>query len=138
MKSIRTSAIIALLIGALAFIAVAVAQPSGANSIDGDWIVSFTIPGSQTVSGRMTLQTAGGKLTGTIETEHTGPGKLEQGTWAKRQMSATCVFEKHENITITGELRSGKLSGIFRTEGMKGTWQAVRTGIPGAGNQPPQ
>lgn len=136
MKNTRTSAIVALLIGALAFIAVAVAQPSGANSIDGDWIVSFTLPGGQTVSGRMTLQAVGGELTGTVETEHTGPGKLEQGTWAMRQMSATCVFKKHEDITITGKLKNGKLSGIFRTEGRKGTWQAARAGIPGAGNQP--
>jgi hypothetical protein len=138
MKKIRTSAIVALLISALALVAPAVAQPSSPNSIDGDWIVSFTLQGNQTVSGRMTLQVVGRELTGTVETEHTGPGKLEQGTWTARQMSATCVFETHENINITGELKGRKLSGGFRTEGMKGTWQAVRAGIPGAGDQPPQ
>jgi hypothetical protein len=137
MKNTKTCVIVAILIGALAFISAAVGQPSDRSSIDGDWIVSFTLPGNQTVSGQMTLQAVGGELTGTVETKHTGAGKLEQGTWAMRQMSATCVFETHENITITGGLRRGKLSGIFRTEGMKGTWKAVRAGMQGSGDQPP-
>lgn len=124
------SAIVMLLLGALA-LAAAVAQTSNPNSIDGDWIVSFMLQGNQTVSGRMTLQAAGSELTGTVETEHTGPGNLKQGTWTAHQMSATCVFKAHEDINITGEFKDGKLSGSFHTEGMKGTWQAVRVGTPG-------
>src|SRR5438309_1486538 len=104
MKNRRTFAILVVLCGALA--AMAAAQHVRAKSIDGNWTVSFTIQG-QTVTGAMAFQTEGEKLTGTVETQHTGPGKLEHGTWASNKLSASCIFEKHEEIDISGELKDG-------------------------------
>jgi hypothetical protein len=74
----------------------------------------------------MSFQRKDGNLTGTVESHHTGPGKLENLKWQNGRLSATCVFEKHESIALEGELKDGKLSGTFHTEGRDGTWEATR------------
>ena len=98
---------------------------STANSIDGKWTVTFTVQG-QTVSGQMTFHAAGEKLGGNVETQHTGQGALMGGAWSHNKLSGIYVFEGHEAIAIAGELRGGKLAGVFQTEGMDGHWEAVR------------
>ena len=105
-------------------------QPSG--SIAGEWQITFMVQG-QTVPGTLVLAAEGEKLTGTVETQHTGPGKLQDGKFAASKLSATCVFEKHESIELMGELQGEKLVGIFRTEGREGKWEATRAAKASAG-----
>ena len=95
------------------------------DSINGAWTVTFAIQG-QTVSGQMTFQAHGEKLGGSVETQHTGQGTLDGGAWSHNKLSGIYVFETHEAIAIAGELREGKLAGVFRTEGLDGKWEAVR------------
>ena len=99
-------------------------QPSG--SIAGEWNITFMVQG-QSVPGTLVLAAEGEKLTGTVETQHTGPGKLQDGKFAASKLSATCVFERHESIDLTGELQGEKLVGTFRTEGREGKWEATPT-----------
>jgi hypothetical protein len=107
--------------------AMATAQHPATDSIDGDWTVTFTVQG-QTVSGQMAFHAHGEKLSGTVETAHTGRGTLQGGAWLQEKISGICVFEKHPAIALAGELRDGKLAGTFQTEGMGGSWEAVRSG----------
>jgi hypothetical protein len=98
-------------------------RPSGA--IAGEWNITFMVQG-QTVPGTLVLAVAGETLTGTVETQHTGPGKLQDGKFAATKLSATCVFERHESILLKGELQGEKLVGTFQTEGNEGKWEATR------------
>lgn len=125
--TIKVSAMIALASAALMCSAMALTQsgPEASSAINGKWTVSFTIQG-QTVSGELAFHAQGEKLTGTVDTQHTGHGTLEDGKWTNNKLAATCTFEKHESIALAGELKDGELSGTFHTEGMDGVWQAVR------------
>jgi hypothetical protein len=105
-------------------------QASG--SIAGEWHITFMVQG-HTVPGTLVLAAEGEKLTGTVETQHTGPGKLQDGKFAASKLSATCVFERHESIDLTGELQGEKLIGTFRTEGREGQWEATRAPKTSAG-----
>ena len=105
-------------------------QPSG--SIAGEWQITFMVQG-QSASGTLILAAEGEKLTGTVETQHTGPGKLQDGKFAASKLSATCVFERHESIELMGELQGEKLVGTFRTEGRDGKWEATRATKSSAG-----
>src|SRR3974390_24964 len=105
-------------------------QPSG--SIAGEWHITFMVQG-QTVPGSLVLAADGEKLTGTVETQHTGPGRLQDGKFAASKLSATCVFERHGSIDLTGELQGEKLVGTFRTEGREGKWEATRAAKTNAG-----
>jgi WD40-like Beta Propeller Repeat len=95
----------------------------GPDPISGDWDVSLTLQGT-TVQGKFKLKLDGEKVTGTAESEHTGPGTLSKGSWTDNKLSLTLDFKTHESIVITGALKDGKLLGEFRTEGMQGTWEA--------------
>ena len=113
--------------------------PNG-DSIAGEWIIHFTVQ-NQTVPGKMNLQLEGEKLTGSIETAHTGPGTFQDGKWIDRKLTATLIFEKHESIVFMGGFQAGnnqKLEGEFRTEGHTGKWQAERPSdkVPVAGATP--
>jgi hypothetical protein len=119
-----------LLLASSAAIAQHGTPPSG--SIAGGWNISFAVQG-QTVSGTLVLAIEGETLTGTVETQHTGPGKLQDGKFAASKLSATCVFERHESIALMGELQDEKLVGTFRTEGRDGKWEATRTAKASAG-----
>jgi hypothetical protein len=96
------------------------------QSITGDWIIHFQV-GHQTVSGNLHFQADGERLTGTVETEHTGPGTIQNGKWSNRKFDATLVFKKHESIVLQGELKdNGTVAGNYTTEGRTETWQAER------------
>ena len=105
-------------------------QSSG--SIAGEWHITFMVQG-QTVPGTLVLAAEGEKLSGTVETQHTGPGRLQDGKFTASKLSATCVFERHESIDLTGELQGEKLVGTFRTEGREGKWEATRAPKTSAG-----
>ena len=110
----------------------ALGQAAATDGIDGNWTVTFTVQG-QTVSGQMAFHAQGEKLSGTVESAHTGRGTLSGGAWVHQKLSGICVFENHDAIAVAGELRDGKLAGTFETEGMNGTWEAVRAGAGAAG-----
>ena len=122
MHMTRVVAAIAVLLVGSAF---AQHGTKAAKSIEGDWAITFNIAG-QSASGTMSFQLNDGNLTGTVESHHTGPGKLENLKWQNGKLSATCVFEKHDSIALEGELKDGKLVGTFHTEGRDGTWEATR------------
>lgn len=114
---------------ALPLVLLAQAQPTASpalDSITGDWTVYFQAVG-KTVSGKLHLEVNGERLTGTIETSHTGPGKVQDGKWSNNKLTATLVFETHESIKFDGESKSdGTLAGQYRTEGRIDTWRAER------------
>jgi len=95
------------------------------DPISGEWNVLFTLQGT-TVPGTFKLKLDGEKVTGTAESEHTGPGTLSKGEWADHRLSFTLEFAAHDSIAVTGSLKDGKLAGEFKTEGMQGTWEAKK------------
>jgi Tol biopolymer transport system component len=124
--------LVALIGAALSASATIASHGEGAQNSDpisGDWDVSFTLQGT-TVQGKFKLKLDGDKVTGTAESEHTGPGTLSKGSWTDNKLSFTLDFKTHESIVVTGALQDGKLLGEFRTEGMQGTWEAKRNIAP--------
>jgi len=95
------------------------------DPISGEWDVLFTLQGT-TVPGKFKLKLDGDKVTGTAESEHTGPGTLSKGTWVDHKISFTLDFAAHDSIAVTGTMKDGKLVGEFRTEGMQGSWEAKK------------
>ena len=100
------------------------AQPK-ADHISGEWDGTFTLQGT-TIPVKFKFKLDGERVTGTAESEHTGPGTLSKGTWADEKLGFTMDFAAHESIVVTGVWKDGKLSGEFRTEGMQGTWEAKK------------
>jgi len=127
MRSNKVILQIAIACAALCCTAIALDQPATTDSISGDWAVTFIVEG-QSVSGRMGFHADGEKLGGSVETQHTGQGKLNGGAWSHNKLSGIYVFQEHEAIAIAGQLREGKLAGVFCTEGRDGKWEAVRAG----------
>ncbi|HZU22414.1 MAG TPA: hypothetical protein VE998_06240, partial [Terriglobales bacterium] len=89
------------------------------------WNATFNLMGTS-VPGAFVFKTDGEAVTGTMDSPHTGPGTIQNGTWHDHQLQATLVFAKHESIAISATLQGGKLVGDFKTEGQQGTWEAVR------------
>lgn len=110
---------------ALTALATPLAGSKHFDSISGEWKVTFSIQG-HTADGVMKLTVKGDVVTGTIESEHTGPGTLTKGKWADGKLSLTMEFAKHEAIVVTGGIKDGKLQGEFATEGSTGTWVASK------------
>jgi hypothetical protein len=107
------------------FAVLTASQASASSGIKGDWDVTFTIA-NQTVDGTISLDVDGKTLTGSVFTVHTGKGTITDGEFDGNKLSCTLKFEKHESIALSGEYKDDKLSGTFVTEGMTGTWTAVR------------
>src|ERR1017187_5752555 len=129
-KAIWTVLVFELILASSAAVAQHGTPPSG--SVAGEWSISFMVQG-QTVSETLVLAVEGETLTGTVETQHTGPGKLQDGKFAASKLSATCVFDRHESFALMGEPQGKKLVGTFLTEGREGKWEATRTAKASAG-----
>jgi hypothetical protein len=116
-----------LFLAILATSAFAVPQHGGTGqpSIVGDWKITFAVSG-QTASGTLSFRMEGGDLVGNLVTAHTGPGTLRNLKWSDGKLTATCVFDHHDSIALSGELKHGELTGTFQTEGREGTWEATR------------
>ena len=113
----------AVVCSALALASVVFAQPS---AIDGDWVITLQAMG-KSVSGNLHFKTDGERVTGTVETAHTGPGTVQNGKWSQQKITATLVFQKHEDVVIEGELKAdGTLAGDYHTEGRTEKWSAER------------
>jgi hypothetical protein len=116
---------ISIAFAALCCTTIMAGQHAATDSIDGRWIVTFTMEG-QTVPGQMSFQAHGERLDGNMETQHTGRGDLNGGAWSHNKLSGIYIFKGHEALAIAGEFSEGKLAGVFRTEGTDGKWEAVR------------
>jgi hypothetical protein len=99
--------------------------PHDPDPISGEWNVLFEVQDTK-VPGTFNLNLDGDKVTGKVETKHTGPGTISHGSWVDNKLSFTADFAAHESIAITGKLKDGSLIGEFSTEGTKGTWEAKR------------
>jgi hypothetical protein len=118
---------------AVASSAAAQHKPAGhePDHVSGEWEVTFKIGGGS-ATGTLMLKLDGDKVTGTIESQHTGAGTLSNGSYADDKLSFTMTFAAHESIAATGGLKGDELVGEFRTEGMQGTWEAKRKAAPSA------
>jgi len=100
-------------------------SPDKKDPISGEWIGKFEVQGN-TAEVTFELKVEGETVTGKLESEHTGPGILNKGTWMHNKVSFTAEFAKHPPIEIDGTLKDGKLMGEFHTEGMVGKWEATK------------
>jgi hypothetical protein len=104
-----------------------------AAGISGAWSATFTIAG-QSVPVLLKFAEKDGEVTGTVESDHTGPGTINNGTWKDNTLNCTLKFEKHESIALNGTLKGEIFAGEFKTEGMQGTWEAKRGGTKTVGH----
>jgi hypothetical protein len=126
---------VALLAIGLPGLAAQGSQTHRSDPLSGAWNVTFLVPGYPPTPATFALAVDGERVTGTIQSDHTGPGKITEGVWKDGKLSFTAVFEKHEAIAITGSIENGKLGGEFRTEGFVAKWEGSRaapTKSPGA------
>jgi hypothetical protein len=121
----RTTIYLGAILLVVSYGAISISSVNASSGINGDWDAIYNIAG-QTVDGTLSFEVNGKTLTGSVFTEHTGKGTINDGTFDKNKLNCTLAFEKHESIALTGELADDKLSGTFTTEGMTGTWTAVR------------
>jgi hypothetical protein len=98
---------------------------SDKDPITGQWTGTFEVQG-HTVEVTFDLKLDGDKVSGKLDSAHTGPGTLKNGTWMHNRINFTAEFTKHESIEIVGTLKDGKLSGEFQTEGTTGKWEAKK------------
>ena len=95
------------------------------DSISGEWDATFYAMG-QATPFTLELKLEGHKVTGKVNSAHTGPGTISNGSWAENKLSMTLDFAKHESIAVTGSLKDGRLAGEFRTEGFVAKWEAKK------------
>lgn len=96
-----------------------------AAEISGTWSAMFTIS-NQSVPVVLNFAEKDGLVTGTVQSNHTGPGTISEGTWKNNSINCILKFKKHESIALAGTLKEEVLGGEFKTEGMAGTWVAKR------------
>jgi hypothetical protein len=96
-----------------------------ADPFSGRWSGTFDAMG-QMVPFTMTLAVDAGKVTGTVDSEHTGVGHSKDGVVKDGAFSMTMEFEKHQAIAFTGKATKDGLAGEFTTEGFTGKWTAAR------------
>ena len=59
--------------------------------------------------------------------EEESKGAKMERVGSHNKLSGIYAFEENDAIAIAGEFRGGKLAGVFRSEGVDGKWEAVRT-----------
>ena len=103
-----------------------VSHKAPADTISGEWNVTFFVKGHPATPAKFNLKLEGEKVTGTAYSDHTGEGTIRDGKYADGKLSFTLDFKKHESIAIVGSLQDGKLSGEFTTEGFTAKWEATK------------
>ena len=98
---------------------------TAADPISGRWEGKFDAMG-QIVPFTMTLKLDAGKVTATLDSEHTGHGQATDGVWKDGAFTMTMVFEKHQSIVFTGKPVTDGLAGEFKTEGFTARWTAAK------------
>lgn len=94
------------------------------DKISGDWDGTVEAVGTK-VAFKMSFKLEDEKLTGTVESGHTGAGTIS-GTLKNGKLNFTATFAKHESISFKGELKDDKISGEYATEGRQEKWEAVK------------
>ena len=95
------------------------------DEISGDWDGIVEAPGTK-VAFKLNFKLEGEKVTGTIESGHTGAGTISNGVWKNDKLSFTANFAKHESIDFKAELNNDKLVGEYATEGRVSKWEATK------------
>jgi len=95
------------------------------DPISGEWNVSFFVHDT-TTPATFDLKLAGTKVTGTVYSEHTGPGTVREGKWTDGKLTLIFDFKNHESIAVDGAIKDGKLAGEFHTEGFTAKWEAKK------------
>lgn len=95
------------------------------DPVSGEWNVTFFVHEHQ-MPATFTFKVDGSTVTGSANSEHTGPGTIRDGKYADGKLSFTLDFKKHESIVVNGTLKDGKLSGEFSTEGFTDKWEATK------------
>lgn len=101
------------------------AMSSAHDSISGEWQASLEAFGTITVV-KMNLKVENNRVTGTVESAHTGAGTISKGSWQSDQLEFTADFAKHESVIFSAKLKNGKLTGTYKTEGRTSPWEATR------------
>ncbi len=96
------------------------------DPISGIWDATFQVEGYPPTPATFEFKLEGQTVTGTIQSAHTGPGKVTEGKWIADTLRFTAVFENHESIVIWGHIEADKLVGEFKTEGFVAKWEAKR------------
>ena len=97
-----------------------------ADPISGEWTVSFFV-GDTTTPATFNLKLAGAKVTGTVYSEHTGPGTVREGKWADGKLTLMLDFAKHESLAVNAVMKDGKLVGeASHPRGQPFKWEAKR------------
>lgn len=94
------------------------------DKISGDWDGTVEAVGTK-VAFKLNFKLEGEKLTGTVESGHTGAGTIS-GTLKNGKLNFTATFAKHESISFKGELKDEKISGEYTTEGRTEKWEATK------------
>lgn len=92
-------------------------------NIGGNWEMTMDSPHGK-MTGALTLQQDGTKITGTYETEHTGKLALKGNVDGEKIMLTMEVPGGQMTITFEGIKDGDKLSGT--TKPLNGDWSAVR------------
>lgn len=95
------------------------------DKVSGDWNGTVEAMGTK-VGFQINFKLEGEKLTGTVESGHTGAGTISNGILKNGKLSFTANFLKHESISFNGELKDEKIKGEYATEGRVEKWEAVR------------
>src|SRR5207248_9858126 len=96
------------------------------DPISGEWNVSFFVHDT-TTPATFNLKLAGTKVTGTVYSEHTGPGTVREGKWAKGKLALMLDFAKHESLAVNAVMKDGKLVGeASHPHGQSFKWEAKR------------
>src|SRR5207237_9401905 len=80
------------------------------DQISGEWNVSFFVHDT-TTPATFNLKLAGTKVTGTVYSEHTGPGTVREGKWADGKLTLMLDFAKRESLAVNAVTKDGKLVG---------------------------
>ncbi|MEO7971450.1 MAG: hypothetical protein ABI698_09130 [bacterium] len=124
-KSLITLLVAALMAGVFSVSASTLNEKMDGDPISGAWDVSFYVQG-RTTPATFILKLDGNKVTGTVDSAHTGPGTLRDGSWVENKLSFTVDFAKHESIALGAHLEGEKLVGEFTTEGFTAKWEATK------------
>jgi len=95
------------------------------DPISGEWNVSFFVHDT-TTPATFNLKLTGTKVTGTVYSEHTGPGTVREGKWADGKLALMLDFKNHESIAVDGAMKDGKLAGEFHAEGFTAKWEGKK------------
>jgi hypothetical protein len=95
------------------------------DGITGEWDASLEAFGTIT-KVKIILDCDDHKISGTVESGHTGAGTISEGNCQDGKLNFVAKFSKHESVSFKGELKDGKLTGEYATEGRVSKWEATK------------